>query len=357
MKYKKVVSLVNSLPDFEYLKDLYKKEKHYRVKIRLQILCQLKMGHSVEEISKNVMVSKQSIRYYLKIFILKDYIGLLEMDGRGRYPKLSKNREEEFKKDVIRIQEEREGGRAVARDFQQLLAEKYEVEYSLNSIYVLLSRLNFSWITARAIHPKTDMEAIKEFKRMFPDMVEELVAQKNWDMKNLEIWWQDEMRVGQQGTLTRVWGVKGSRPRVVKQKQFISAYIFGASCPESNKVCSIISPYANSDAMQVHLREISKQVKYGKNAILLLDRAGWHLSEQIQIPQNIAFLPLPPYSPELNAQERVWEDLRKSSLSNRSYKDYEEIVFVAAEACKKLAKEVEASTYKLCYPYWSNLKK
>ena len=88
-------------------------------------------------------------------------------------------------------------------------------------------------------------------------------------------------------------------------------------------------PYANSEAMNLHLREIARAVAPGAHAVLVLDGAGWHTSHAFKPPHNITLLCLPPYSPELNPVENVWEYLRKNKLALRVYDRYDAIV----EAC------------------------
>ena len=90
----------------------------------------------------------------------------------------------------------------------------------------------------------------------------------------VEIWFQDEARIGQQGSLTRIWAPTGTRPRVVKQQQFISSYIFGAICPEKNKAAAIASPVANTFSLQFHLDEISHHVTEESMLCLLWIKQG-----------------------------------------------------------------------------------
>jgi hypothetical protein len=79
--------------------------------------------------------------------------------------------------------------------------------------------------------------------------------------------------------------------------------------------------------MNLHLQEISTQVSPGAFAVLTLDGAGWHqVGDRLVVPDNIGLLHLPPYSPELNPVENVWEFLRHNDLSNRVYATYEAIV-------------------------------
>lgn len=154
--------------------------------------------------------------------------------------------------------------------------------------------------------------------------------------KPLEIWFQDEARVGQQGTLTRVWARKGTRPRAPKDCRYAWAYIFGAVCPARRIGAALVMPYANTEAMNAHLAEISGQVSPGAHALLVLDGAGWHSSTGLIIPPNISLLPLPPYSPELNPVENLWQFLRQNSLANRVFDSYEAIVDVCCDAWNTL---------------------
>lgn len=146
----------------------------------------------------------------------------------------------------------------------------------------------------------------------------------------IELWWQDEARVGQQGTLTYVWAEKGSRPRPVKDTRYSWTYIFGAVCPARDVGAALVLPYANTEAMNLHLVEIAKHVQPGHHAVLILDGAGWHQpGGKLKVPDTISLLILPPYCPELNPVENIWQFLRQNHLANRVFESCEAIV----EAC------------------------
>jgi transposase len=137
--------------------------------------------------------------------------------------------------------------------------------------------------------------------------------------------------VGQQGSLTRIWAPVGTRARKVKQQQFISTYIYGAACAATGESFGLVLPTVNTVAMQLFLDELSKVIQTGRHVALIVDNTGWHIAKDLNIPKNITLVPLPPYSPELNAMEQVWKWLKQNFLSNRCYKDYDEIV---DEVCK-----------------------
>ena len=103
-------------------------------------------------------------------------------------------------------------------------------------------------------------------------------------------------------------------------------------------------PYANTEAMQEHLAEIGVMVDPGAHAVLLLDQAGWHMSNHLVVPANITLLPLPPRSPELNPVENIWQYLRQNRLSNRIFENDDDIVAHCCDAWNRLRAEPERIT-------------
>lgn len=151
-------------------------------------------------------------------------------------------------------------------------------------------------------------------------------------LAQVDIWFQDESRIGQQGSQTRIWAKRGTRPRVVKQQQFLYQYIYGAVCPSQKTCAALVLPYANQHGMQKHLEEISAHVPQGRHGVVVMDQAGWHQAKSLSIPKNLSILHLPPYSPELNPQEQVWYYLKDHYLANRVFKTQEEILNACCEA-------------------------
>jgi len=143
-------------------------------------------------------------------------------------------------------------------------------------------------------------------------------------------------RVGQKNGITRQWAPKGSRPRQPKDQRYTALYIFGAVCPQRDIGAALVMPYADTKAMQLHLEEISRNVAKGAHAIVVMDGAGWHTTGKLKIPDNISPLVLPPYSPELNPVENVWQYLRQNWLSNRVFKDYDHLLDAACKAWNNL---------------------
>ncbi len=162
--------------------------------------------------------------------------------------------------------------------------------------------------------------------------------------KAIEIWWQDEARIGQKNGLVRLWARKGTRPRQPADQRYKSAYLFGAICPARGTGAAIMMPKANTHAMQLHLNEISRAVAKGAHAVVQMDRAGWHTTGKLKLPKNITIILLPSRSPELNPVENIWQYLRQNWLSNRVFETYDAILEAGCEAWNKLIAEPETIT-------------
>jgi len=118
---------------------------------------------------------------------------------------------------------------------------------------------------------------------------------------------------------------------MVRDNRHDSAYLFGAICHQRQVGAAIIMPAANTEAMNEHLAEIATQVASGAHAVLVCDQAGWHQKgKQLRLLDNISQLPLPPYSPELNPMENIWDYLRGNQVNARVWDNYE----VIQTACK-----------------------
>jgi transposase len=138
--------------------------------------------------------------------------------------------------------------------------------------------------------------------------------------------------VGQQGTLTRVWAKRGTRPRAVRDTRYQWTYLFGAVCPERGATAGLVLPYANTEAMTLHLAEIARAVTPGAHAVLVLDGAGWHGGKDLLVPDNVTLLALPPYAPELNPVENIWQYLRSNKLAITVFDNYADIVDKCCDA-------------------------
>jgi transposase len=178
-----------------------------------------------------------------------------------------------------------------ACDLIMRLHEEFGISVSDDTVYRALKSLGFSHVSARPKAYKQDTDAVEAFKKTFRPVAE--VCAKLAPGTPIEVWCQDEMRVGQKNKLTYRWARKGSRPRATHDQRTESTHLFGAVCPERGTSAALVLPTCNSEAMQLHLDEIASKVTPGAYAIVLLDQAGWHSTKMLKIPRNISLMPLP----------------------------------------------------------------
>jgi transposase len=154
--------------------------------------------------------------------------------------------------------------------------------------------------------------------------------------KRIELWFEDECRVGAKGRTGHRWWVRGERPRGLHQQGYEWAHLFGAVRPATGDGFALVLPEVSTVAMQVFLDRFAATLQRDAHAVLVLDQAGWHGSRALALPSTITLVPLPPYAPELNPVERVWLHLRERQFSHRLLDGYDAIVDACCEAWNAL---------------------
>jgi len=94
----------------------------------------------------------------------------------------------------------------------------------------------------------------------------------------------------------------------------------------------MLSPYINVEIINLFLKQFVEEIPEKIHAVMIWDQAGFHTGNDLQVPENITLVPLPPYSPELNPMENLWHYLRSHYWSNRAYADYDALVNAAEVA-------------------------
>lgn len=142
---------------------------------------------------------------------------------------------------------------------------------------------------------------------------------------------EDEARFGRISNPKRCWAPKGVRP--VVSSHFVREYIYayGAICPQDGSADFLILPDMRSKCMNIFLKELA--FRYSESIILLiLDGAPNHQA-RTSIPDNVLLAHLPPYSPELNPMEHIWEDMREKHFKNLAFNSLDAVEEKLAAAC------------------------
>ncbi len=129
---------------------------------------------------------------------------------------------------------------------------------------------------------------------------------------------EDEARFGRISDPRRCWALAGVQPEVHTQIVREYEYAFAALSPHDGTLDTLVLPTANTEAMSIFLAEVSERHAH-ELILMVLDGAGWHRAKRLQIPSNMRLMPLPPWSPQLNPVEHLWDEVREKWFSNRVF--------------------------------------
>ena len=138
------------------------------------------------------------------------------------------------------------------------------------------------------------------------------------------ILFQDEARFGLISTLKTMWAKRGKPLNMPIQLKHEWFYIYSAVCPQTGEKFTCFLPRVDTEVMNIYLHELSNTYP-DMEMLLILDRAPWHRSKKLDVPDNIRLELLPPYSPKLNPVERLWKWLRQEATHNRIFESLDEM--------------------------------
>ena len=149
------------------------------------------------------------------------------------------------------------------------------------------------------------------------------MIKNDWsDGKPLRIMFQDEARFGRISDTRRCWCPRPVRPLTMAMVTQEYTYAYAAVSVSDGMLDTLILPHVNSICMQVFLDEVS--VRYpNERIVMIMDGAGWHKSSALKVPANMHLVSLPPYSPELNPVEHLWDELREKAFANVVFNNLE----------------------------------
>jgi transposase len=117
--------------------------------------------------------------------------------------------------------------------------------------------------------------------------------------------------------------------------------VIGAVCPGTGQTVGLLSPSINTNIINVFFEQFIKETNPNVHIVMVWDRAGFHTSKDLKVPENVTVIPLPAYSPELNPVENMWHYLRSHYWANRSYANYDDLRYAAVDAWQRAALDPE----------------
>jgi hypothetical protein len=161
------------------------------------------------------------------------------------------------------------------------------------------------------------------------------------DNRPIKLFFQDEARFGRINKIGKCWTPPHCRAIIGQQivRQF--TYAYSSVCPETGENFSLILPYANTEGMNIYLKEFVKEFQ-NYRVIMVMDNASWHISKELETSDNLAFMFLPPYSPELNPAEHLWEYIReKKGFNNNVFNSLDAVELKLSTSLFEMSKETK----------------
>ncbi|MDQ3378052.1 MAG: IS630 family transposase [Actinomycetota bacterium] len=170
----------------------------------------------------------------------------------------------------------------------------------------------------------------------------------------VELWGEDEARLGLKPVIRRVWAPVGERLIARLKRGYKWTYLYGFVRPQSGKVFWLVLPTVNTELFSMALNEFAKEVGAGKKkrVLLVVDKAGWHTGGEVEVPEGIHLEFLPTGSPELQPAERLWP-LTNEALANRLFEEIEQMEDALVERCVELLDQPETIRGLTNYHWWT----
>lgn len=153
--------------------------------------------------------------------------------------------------------------------------------------------------------------------------------------KPIRLMFQDEARFGRISDIRRSWCPKPYRPICQAMVTQEYTYAYAAVSVADGILDSLVLPHVNTECMQIFINEVAARHQ-DERILMIIDGAGWHNAESLEVPKNMRLMKLPPYSPELNPVEHIWDDLREKSFHNRVFNSIEALEDHLCESLKEM---------------------
>src|SRR4051794_41166230 len=305
----------------EQLQELAQALTQKRIWRRAQAVVLAKQGRTARDIADALGCSLKAVKNWVAQYNAGGIEALHERPRSGRPPLLDPAQYPRLKQHLDAPPRPEDGVCTLrGTDVRRILEREFGVLMSLQSVYDLLQRLGYSSLMPRPQHEDANPEVQAFFKEIVVEQID-AIAEAHPD-KEVRTYFEDEARFGTQGTITRVWAAKGSRPWAVRQNGREWLYVLMAVCASTGEATALIMPELNAGVLNLFLEQFSGELPAGVHAVLIWDGAGYHISKDLVVPSNVSLIQLPPYSPELNPVENLWHYLRAHHWSNRVYEGY-----------------------------------
>jgi hypothetical protein len=192
-------------------------------------------------------------------------------------------------------------------------------------------------------------------EKKLPDVLATLLNPREVRGRGVRLMFQDEARFGRMVRIRRCWAQKPLRPTVCNGYEREFLYVYAAVSPKQGQMDWMIASQMNTARMSEFLAQVSAAHRR-EFIVMVVDGASSHVAKDLVVPKNIRLLRLPPYAPELNPQEHVWDELREKEFPNRVYNDMVSVRMQLETSLPRLAADRKALRSLTAWPWIDTLK-
>lgn len=330
----KPIKLGNSLSK-EELDKAYKTSRECHDRERLMaIRLASQGGGTLEQIGSILKRGRATIARWLKSYREEGIENLLHRGHGGRTVSLSDSDSEALREKLL------SGCWKRAKDIQTWLWQERGVNLKLGGVYYWLHRIKGSWKLPRPKHKGQNTEKLEEFKR---EILSRLKALDIPIGVPIHIWIEDEHRSGLKSILRRCWTIKGHEVTAPHQDKYEWSYTYGAADIVTSRAEFLYTPTVSLKYTRVFLEQLLATDPEAVH-IVIWDGAGYHPKSlnksDGKLFDVIRFVPLEPYSPELNPIEPLWDRV-KDRLANEVWENLD---------------SMESAITEILKPFWEDVK-
>jgi transposase len=269
-----------------------------------------------ETICQALIVTERSLRTWIKAFNEKGVDGLIVKKRPGRTSILNGEKAQELT-ELIDQPEKADRTFWTAKAFHGYLGETYQLECSYQTVVRFFHKQGFALKVPRPWPDRQD----EAKRKLFLEELEVLYKDQG-----IDIWFQDESGFEGDPRPRRRWDKKGNKTKVTKNGDHLRMNVMGMICPRTGEFFAIEASHSDAETFQAFLKEAGHTIKFTRSKnILILDNASWHKKKRLEF---YGWKPkfLPPYSPDFNPIERIWNTMKANWFNNHVCKTVQALI-------------------------------
>ena len=269
-----------------------------------------------ENVCQALLVSERALRKWIKAFNERGVDGLIVKKRPGRTAILRGEQAKEFA-ELIDQPEKADREFWTAKAFHGYLGEAYKLECSYQTVVRFFHKQGFALKVPQPWSDRQDEEKRRQFLKELEVLYKD---------SNVDIWFQDESGFEGDPRPRRRWDKKGNKTRVTKNGGHLRMNVMGMICPRTGEFFAIETSHSDTETFQAFLDEAGDTIRLERSKnILILDNASWHKKKTLGFH---GWQPkfLPPYSPDFNPIERIWNTMKARWFNNHVCKNAQQLM-------------------------------